>query len=1773
MSKNFRRQIKSVRTSRSTAARAITAASAAVALASWSAARADTYGNLWKSDGNQANLNSSTAWIDETIGGSNSPPPGSNDIAQFDSFTNLSSPTTFTLGGSTNWLGVSVLNPGAAVTIDDVGNESNDVLTLGASGIYVGSQTLTINDYVSLNTSETWTVNSGQNLSVNGNINGNSNTLSFAGAGVTTLTAANSSPSAIALAGGTVDLDYSSGAVGSNIVSSSAVLQLGGGGLVMNNGASSASPSQTFASTANGTTGESVITLSSTGTGVPTLNLGTLSFTARSAPIVFNGLAAENGLGTTSTAQGTVTVTTNTVGGIIAQGNSSAVTPGDFATAGLYDWAAVLNNTSGTATSATNSGIVVGGSAIPGFYTIDTTGEPTTNAQVDVQGSLTNSSTTNVFSMRFNTATADAVQVTSGALSVGGILVTPSVGANNDSFTTTGTAFIDPSRANSGTVDYDTVIWQNDSQSILQFSGVFENGKSGSASIVLAGTSSVLISGANTNTAQDYFYNGVGIITSDNALGAVSNAQAANIEGGAIIGTGTFSLDNGAGNNKRPINLVGVGGTLGAAGGNTLTVDGVISGSGALEVGYGTLPGTGTNTANAAIAGNGTLLLSAANTYTGPTSVNAGLLRVDGSIGSTASFTVAGGAGLAGVATISGNVVLGPGALLIVGDPGSVGTVTAPSMSLGAGDTADYAFGAGINSLVNLTGSSGLSLSSLGFNLYSAGTTNSLITNGTYDLFSASNAASLNTSGLSVLNPGVNTQTDTNLGYSFSTAGTFVTVTVSGGSVASTWNKSSGGSWGTSSDWTSGIPGLPGDTADFGTALTGNGNVTLDGNRTVGNVIFNDFAASYTLIPGSGGTLTINGGINNGNITDLAGAHTFGVPILLNSNTTITVNNPGDSLAFTGAIGGTAGVTAAGAGTVIFTNSSNTYAGATTINAAATLELGSGAAVGSLPATTILADGGTLEFGSSANSTFSLVISGSGGVTQSGTGEVLLTGSNNYTGTTNLNAGALQIGNLTAIGSGIVNFSGNAVLDLNGNSITLSSLSGSNGVVDNVSAGGTVTLTINNGGTTTFGGVIQNTTGTLSLIKSGSGTLDLTGVTTFTGSTTLSAGRLVLSNTNALGSTSAVTVLSQLAVEASNAVNPAATLSVNTGSGGQVQLGSGVTLASPIIVSGGSSQFIDVPNGSATASGNISVATGGTQYRPGTTGGTLFLTGASTEGNDQYAIITGGDVVYAGTGSLTVTTDTNTFSMQIGRSTGAVVLTVQDNASISSISTQPGGGIGMSIGSNTASSADENSAATLNINGGSVTTGTGEFNLNGDYSSTSTVALNLNGGDLTVGSLVDTTGNTAFMFLNGGTLTAAANDNTNGSALFFPAFNNLTVAVEGGGAIINDGGFNITVAATLQDEGGGLTKLGNGTLTLTGANGYSGPTIINSGTLQVDDGGTTGQIGGGPVTDNGALAFDRSDTGYNVGNNISGSGAVVQMGTGATTLSGSNSYTGGTNIKAGTLTIAATNALPTGGNVINNGTLDIEANSVSGNISGTGTLLIGVNSASTLKLNDSSGASTVGTLTINTNSSLDLANNALFINYGAVGGADPVAAIASYLSAAYSAAGGHWSSGTIFSSSVASADTTQSKRIYAIGYADGSDGLTTSAPSGEVEILPTLAGDAKLQGNVVFGDFQVLAQYFGKSGSWDEGNFTYGATVSFGDFQQLAQDFGSNTSGLTDAEVASLNSFAAQFGDTLVANSDGVGFQIVSVPEPASLGLLAAAGFGLLSRRRRRTAR
>lgn len=142
----------------------------------------------------------------------------------------------------------------------------------------------------------------------------------------------------------------------------------------------------------------------------------------------------------------------------------------------------------------------------------------------------------------------------------------------------------------------------------------------------------------------------------------------------------------------------------------------------------------------------------------------------------------------------------------------------------------------------------------------------------------------------------------------------------------------------------------------------------------------------------------------------------------------------------------------------------------------------------------------------------------------------------------------------------------------------------------------------------------------------------------------------------------------------------------------------------------------------------------------------------------------------------------------------------------------------------------ENGNGTWNLTGGAITAGVFQICRNGG----SVGVLNLDGGTLTVGEL--TTGNVggfSTLNLNGGTIIPTANNQN--------FLHDLTLAQVGpGGAIFNTAGFDVVVPQTLTDNaGGGLTKTGAGTLTLSGGNSYGGNTTINAGKLLVSSAATT----------------------------------------------------------------------------------------------------------------------------------------------------------------------------------------------------------------------------------------------------------------------------------------------------------------------------------------------
>jgi autotransporter-associated beta strand protein len=128
----------------------------------------------------------------------------------------------------------------------------------------------------------------------------------------------------------------------------------------------------------------------------------------------------------------------------------------------------------------------------------------------------------------------------------------------------------------------------------------------------------------------------------------------------------------------------------------------------------------------------------------------------------------------------------------------------------------------------------------------------------------------------------------------------------------------------------------------------------------------------------------------------------------------------------------------------------------------------------------------------------------------------------------------------------------------------------------------------------------------------------------------------------------------------------------------------------------------------------------------------------------------------------------------------------------------------------------------------------------------------------------------------------------------------------------NTQAFTATIAGVISG-GGNPTKLGSGTLILTGANSFTAALNVNAGTVQIGAGGTTGSIAtaSAAVSSGATLAFNRSNA-LTVSTVISGAGAVLKSGTGTLTLSGANTFSGGLTIADGSLIVNAANGLGSG---------------------------------------------------------------------------------------------------------------------------------------------------------------------------------------------------------------------------------------------------------------------
>jgi len=825
--------------------------------------------------------------------------------------------------------------------------------------------------------------------------------------------------------------------------------------------------------------------------------------------------------------------------------------------------------------------------------------------------------------------------------------------------------------------------------------------------------------------------------------------------------------------------------------------------------------------------GTGSLTLSGANTFTGDTNINAGKLVVANANAlqnTTVSINVNDGLDITtnavdavlGSLTGSGNLNIGS-QLLTVG--GNNASTTYSGVIRGSGG-------------LSKTGSGALTLT--GANTYTDGTT---INGGT--LILGNNAAAGTgdimvlgstigyADGITVANP---IQLQNNVALNVSTGSA-----TQAGAISERF-----GSW--------------------GIAKTGSGTLALTGANTYtgGTTI-----SAGSLQIGSGGTT----GSILGNVT---------------SNASLIFNRS-DDVTFSGTIGGTGSVTKDGSGALTLTASNNSYSGGTIVNGghvrvnedsclglrSGDVTLNNATLMNNDSAVTLHADRdivlggdwGAIRAGwRFRDITVNSRITGSGELRISNdTSAVVLTNqTNNYTGDTVIGDSAsggaaaraeLRLGAHNVIpeagalvfrgGSGVTGY-----LDMNGFNETIGGLRTDSGSADIVNFSPTVsTLTVGSGDAAgSFGGRIRSN---ISLVKIGSGTLTLTGASDYTQGTTVSGGALQIGNGGATG-----------------------------------LIGGGVTNNASLIFNRSDdltfAGAID-GTGSVTKDGAGTLTlTGANTYTGGTiiAEGTLLVTDSSNIGpNNTPLTFTGGALRAENTSSITLAHPLVT--------DGADAVIIVDGSAV-------------------------RLAKKITGDGGLVKGGTGELVLEAPGSSYSG-STTINDGRLQVQGdemLPDDTN----LIVNAGRFVqwwgyteTVGSLSGSGDVGFGGVDNHL---------IVGNNNSSTTFSGTIEGSGGKLTKIGSGTLTLTGVNTHGRGTTVSSGALQIGDGGTTGSIAG-DITNNASLIFNRSNDQAFAGA-ISGTGGVTKLGSNKLTLTGANTYAGGTILENGTLSLGSGSAAGSG---------------------------------------------------------------------------------------------------------------------------------------------------------------------------------------------------------------------------------------------------------------------
>ena len=1473
---------------------------------------------------------------------------------------------------SPNWLGAPTYHDGDSVTFPD---------TSGASPI-----TVTLNSTV--NPSAVTFTNNAKNyiLSGTGAIRGISG-LTMSGTGTLTLRTANSyAGPTFVTNGGTLNLDSTTSSAIS-VDSGNSALTLGtatvnvlGNATVANDDSFSATAIQY---------GPNVINAS--GAQIPEVDLGALTDNS-GASVVLNGPAT---IGANNVAvPATATITTTTAGqsanstaqmGFLEAGAINTINECGFVTVGLYDWASTF-----LANGSAPSGppyTILGGSQVAGFYTpFSNVGSGTTNAQVngatpafgppagtsvqEVNWDITNSTFVAGYSasrlvmgsMRFNTPLPINVWFGWGQGTgngnpdnLGGILVTPNVGANN--------VLLDDHQKgglNGSTGTPRTIIWQNNILGEL----IFDQSLGGNgpptypAQFIVGsgyeqnGPGTVSFLGINGYTVGTFLNGGVLEIAQENSLGGIAVGQAVGatnapvyLNGGTLVANFTGNLDDGTSTaiHEHPLALGIAGGGIAATAGNTITVDGLVTNisvvAGPLIVGIpassangntlGLVPGTGSGTANPTpVTATGTVVLNnTGNTYTSGTVLDSGILQLN-----VANLAVLG----------SGGITLNGGTFQWLN--GITTDISTRTVTLASGNgTLDVNSGAGTANSITLAngighgGSGALTVASStpggqlilsGANSYTGGTTvnanSTLLVNGSLGSGTVTVNGTLGGTGTiggnAVWSSGA---------FAALTAGSPLrvsgTVTLNGNSVNVIGSSlTPAGSPYTLLTATGGFTG--GSTVNG----TPGGNAVAAGNLGVVSVSGNSLILTVTAVPSASWT----DGDNSGNWSDPlnwsaslgsappSGAQATAIFGTGASPVNLDVNETVGSIGFTST---SIPYTLSGAHTLTLDNSGH----------GAAISMAAGAANAAISTPISLNDSLTASVSVGDTLTITNVISGtssSQSLTLNGAGKTVLAGANTFgavAGITLTGGGTLQVANNNALGAGALSASGSSTLQA-GAAVALA---------NNISLGAGTTTVDNNGTNLMLNGVIS---GNGSLAKISNHTLTLGGANTYSGGTAVNGGFVGISADGAsAGSAGNLGVVPNSVSPANVTLNgggllDTTTLALNANRGitltgaGLLDAASGATFSVNGIIAGNNGITV---NSGAGDNGLVDLIAANTFTGTTTVSGGVLQLGNALALQSSTLNLNGGTLDFTTLAAATVGALAGSQSLNLTNNTAAAVALTIGNNDESGIYTGILGGIG---------SVDKIGSGTITIgsgaNGGATYTGAtkvdvGTLVLGGVGNMNATGNFDISGAGLANAVVADN----AVVTLSGGiilgdgnsqpyatTLTVQNNATLNAATLNYgndvgriPT--GTAVTVQNNGLLNVSGSFNIqdcystTANTTVLNLNGGTVSAGyflasSGTATLQSMINFNG------GVLAAATNDPTGStflpaLAGLTVNVTNATVpayINSANYTITVAANLTGGGdaGLVKQGTGTLVLAGANTYSGTTTVSSGTLLVS-----------------------------------------------------------------------------------------------------------------------------------------------------------------------------------------------------------------------------------------------------------------------------